>query len=136
HFIEHLAITLSPPLEITIVRLPGQSWRLEGVGEVPCCRHRHWGSRGPLDTGNHASNTFGRHQQLAASASSAPHHASPPFAVSPSRAAVPPPTSSPWTGHPRCSSSHLSGEIERPYAVYAHALINLVGNPSCRPSHL
>ncbi|KAB8101640.1 hypothetical protein EE612_032522, partial [Oryza sativa] len=44
HFIEHLAITLSPPLEITIVRLPGQSWRLEGVGEVPCCRRRHWGS--------------------------------------------------------------------------------------------
>jgi hypothetical protein len=32
HFIEHLAITLSPPLEITVVRLPGRSWRLEGVG--------------------------------------------------------------------------------------------------------
>uniref|UniRef100_A0A0E0EN93 Uncharacterized protein n=1 Tax=Oryza meridionalis TaxID=40149 RepID=A0A0E0EN93_9ORYZ len=27
HFIEHLAITLSPPLEITIARLPGRSWR-------------------------------------------------------------------------------------------------------------
>uniref|UniRef100_A0A0E0B8U3 Uncharacterized protein n=1 Tax=Oryza glumipatula TaxID=40148 RepID=A0A0E0B8U3_9ORYZ len=45
HSIEHLAITLSPPLEITIVRLPSRSWRLEGVEEESCCRRRHWGSR-------------------------------------------------------------------------------------------
>ncbi|EEE54796.1 hypothetical protein OsJ_02199 [Oryza sativa Japonica Group] len=83
HFIEHLAITLSPPLQITIVRLPGRSWRLEGVEEEPCCRRRHRGSRVAAGHQEKPSSTLRRRcLPLSCTVSSS---TLPRFAISPSR---------------------------------------------------
>ncbi|BAH95045.1 Os11g0115532 [Oryza sativa Japonica Group] len=86
HFIEHLAITLSPPLEITIVRLPGRSWRLEGVEEEPCCRRRHGGSQ--VAAGHQETPSSTLHRRCLPLSCTASSSTSPRFAISPSREIV------------------------------------------------